>query len=72
MIWRHGRQIAPAAETCCPTVNFFCCKEYLEEWTKENPDLNGKKVKSSKPSRGLRRVGKSISKHLDSDNWLYF
>jgi len=42
MIWSPRRQIAPAAETCCPSVNFFCCKEHLEEWTKENPKLNGK------------------------------
>jgi len=42
MIWSPRRQIAPAAETCCPLVNFFCCKEHLEGWTKENPDLIGK------------------------------
>jgi len=42
MIWSPDHQIAPAAEVCCPSVNFFCCKEHLEEWTKENPDLNGK------------------------------
>jgi hypothetical protein len=42
MIWSPGRQIAPAAETCCPMVNFFCCKEHLQEWTKENPSLIGK------------------------------
>lgn len=42
MIWSPGRQIAPAAKTCCPSVNFFCCKEHLEEWTKQNPDLIGK------------------------------
>jgi len=42
MIWSPGRQIAPAAETCCPMVNFFCCKEHLQEWAKENPDLTGR------------------------------
>lgn len=42
MIWSPGRQIAPAAEITCPSVNFFCCKEHLEEWIKENPDLIGK------------------------------
>jgi len=42
MIWSPGRQIAPAAETCCPMVNFFCSKEHLQEWTKENPGLIGK------------------------------
>jgi len=42
MIWSPGRQIAPAAETTCPSVNFFCCKEHLEEWTREKPHLIGK------------------------------
>jgi alkylmercury lyase len=42
MIWSPWHQIAPAAETSCPSVDFFCCKKHLEEWTKENPDLNGK------------------------------
>jgi len=42
MIRSPGRQIAPAAETTCPSVNFFCCKEHLEEWTKQNPSLIGK------------------------------
>ena len=42
MIWSPWRQIAPAAENSCPSVNFFCCKKHLEEWSEENPDLNGK------------------------------
>lgn len=42
VIWSPRHQIAPSAETCCPLVNFFCCKEHLEGWTKENPDLIGK------------------------------
>ena len=41
MIWSPHRQVAPAAETCCPIVN-FCCKEHLQEWTEENPGLIGK------------------------------
>jgi len=41
MIWSPARQIAPAAETCCPMVDFFCSKEHLQEWTKENSDLIG-------------------------------
>lgn len=42
MIWSPGRQVTPAAEKCCPLVNFFCCKEHLEDWSKENSDLHGK------------------------------
>lgn len=42
MIWSPKRQIAPAAETCCPLVNFFCSKEHLEEWIQENPRINGR------------------------------
>jgi hypothetical protein len=42
MIWSPTRQIAPAAENCCPMVDFFCSKEHLQEWTKENPDLIGR------------------------------
>jgi len=41
MIWSPP-QIAPAAETCCPMVDFFCSKEHLQEWIKENPDLIGR------------------------------
>ena len=53
MIWSPGRQIAPAAETTCPSVNFFCCKEHLEEWTKENPELIGK---ISQIKQGFSRI----------------
>jgi hypothetical protein len=42
MIWSPARQVVPAAETCCPIVDFFCSKEHLQEWTKENPDLIGR------------------------------
>jgi hypothetical protein len=42
MIWSPRQQMAPAAKTCCPSVNFFCCKEHLDEWTKENPSLVGR------------------------------
>jgi hypothetical protein len=42
MIWSPERQIAPAAKTCCPSVNFFCCKEHLDEWIKENHTLVGR------------------------------
>lgn len=51
MIWSPGRQIAPAAENCCPSVDFFCCKKHLEEWIKENPNLMGKisEIKQSFP-----------------------
>jgi len=31
MIWNPKRLIAPAAEMCCPLVNFFCSKSHLEE-----------------------------------------
>jgi hypothetical protein len=42
MIWSPVRHTAPAAETCCPMVDFFCSRKHLQEWTKENPDLRGR------------------------------
>ena len=33
------RQVYPAAETCCPLVNFFCSKEHAEEWIAKNSEL---------------------------------
>lgn len=39
LIWSPKREETPAAETCCPMVNFFCSKEHLKEWEDRNPDL---------------------------------
>jgi len=33
------RQVYPAAETCCPLVNFFCSKKHAEEWIAKNSEL---------------------------------
>ena len=33
------RQVYPAAETCCPLVNFFCSKKHAEEWIAKNFEL---------------------------------
>jgi hypothetical protein len=33
------RQVYPAAETCCPFVNFFCCKKHADEWIAKNSKL---------------------------------
>jgi hypothetical protein len=33
------RQVYPAAETCCPFINFFCSREHAEEWVAKNPRL---------------------------------
>jgi len=32
-------QVYPAAETCCPFVNFFCSKKHADLWIAENPKL---------------------------------
>jgi hypothetical protein len=41
-IWSPKREETPAAETCCPMVNFLCSKEHLKEWEDNNPDLSKK------------------------------
>jgi hypothetical protein len=33
------RQVYPAAETCCPFINFFCTREHAEEWVAKNSRL---------------------------------
>jgi len=33
------RQVYPAAETCCPLVNFFCSKKHANEWIAKNSEL---------------------------------
>ncbi|UCG91514.1 MAG: alkylmercury lyase family protein [candidate division WOR-3 bacterium] len=38
-IWSPQERKIPAAETCCPLVNFFCSHSHLEEWKIKNPDL---------------------------------
>ncbi len=40
MIWNLERQEGPAAETCCPMINFFCSNEHFAEWESANPDLS--------------------------------
>jgi hypothetical protein len=30
------RQVYPAAETCCPFVNFFCSRRHADEWIAKN------------------------------------
>lgn len=64
MIWSPKRQMSPAAETCCPSVNFFCCREHLQEWTEENPDLIGKinEIEQAFPKikQGWKLYGKTL------------
>ena len=55
MIWSPARQIAPAAETCCPMVDFFCSKDHLQEWIKENPGLIGKISEIEEAFPGIKR-----------------
>jgi hypothetical protein len=33
------RQVYPAAETCCPLVNFFCSMKHANEWVAKNSEL---------------------------------
>ena len=33
------RQVYPAAETCCPFVNFFCSKKHANEWLTKNSKM---------------------------------
>ncbi len=39
LIWSPRQRETPAAESCCPLVNFFCSKEHLKEWEVKNADL---------------------------------
>lgn len=41
-IWSPKQREAPAAETCCPFVNFFCSSAHLKEWEAKNPNLKEK------------------------------
>lgn len=33
------RQVYPAAETCCPFVNFFCSKKHANKWIVKNSEM---------------------------------
>jgi len=50
-------QVSPAAETCCPLVNFFCSKKHADEWIAENPGLRNNINKRS-VKRGFRKIKK--------------
>lgn len=39
LIWSPKQQETPAAEKCCPIVNFFCSSEHLKDWQSKNPTL---------------------------------
>jgi predicted transcriptional regulator len=39
LIWNFEPTEGPAAETCCPMVNFFCSKEHLTQWEDANPNI---------------------------------
>ena len=34
-------RVYPAAETCCPLVNFFCSEKHADEWIDKNSRLKG-------------------------------
>jgi len=34
-------RVYPAAETCCPLVNFFCSEKHADEWVDKNSRLRG-------------------------------
>ncbi len=40
LIWNIEAQQGPAAETCCPMINFFCSSEHFAQWENANPDLS--------------------------------
>jgi hypothetical protein len=39
LIWSPEQQERPAAEKCCPLVNFFCSVGHLKEWEAKNINL---------------------------------
>jgi hypothetical protein len=39
LIWSPKRRETPAAEACCPLVNFFCSREHLRKWQDKNSEL---------------------------------
>jgi hypothetical protein len=42
VIWNLEAQQGPAAQTCCPMINFFCSQEHFGRWKDKNPDISGK------------------------------
>jgi hypothetical protein len=40
LIWNTDEIIIPAAETCCPLMNFFCTEEHLKKWESKNSELS--------------------------------
>jgi len=56
LIWNAEEIEMPAAETCCPLVNFFCSKEHFREWKDKNPDLlkNGHSNKLEQEYRSIK------------------
>jgi len=41
MICSPKSHVYPAAVTCCPLVNFFCCRKHADQWLTNNAGLVG-------------------------------
>jgi hypothetical protein len=46
----------PAVLTCCPYINFFCSFEHASEWSKNNPNYNGKVISIKEATRIARKI----------------
>jgi len=47
MICSPKSHVHPAAVTCCPLVNFFCCRKHADQWLANNPRLGGSITQAS-------------------------
>jgi len=46
----------PAVLMCCPYINFFCSFEHASEWSRNNPDHNGRIINIKEAARIARKI----------------
>jgi hypothetical protein len=57
------RQVYPAAETCCPLVNFFCSKKHAHEWIAKNSELVDNMNPIVSVQKGFPQIKKSWKRY---------
>jgi len=64
-IYSPMSQVAPAAQTCCPSVNFFCSTQHAQKWVEEDPKRAGRITQiSNQTFRKIKECWKSYGKML--------
>lgn len=41
VVWYECSYGESAASSCCPSIAFFCSRDHLQVWLRQNPDANG-------------------------------